>query len=143
MPTTAGTGSEVGRAGVITNLATHTKKVIFHPRMLPAQVILDPELTVGLPPALTAGTGMDALAHCLEAYASPAYHPMAEGIAVEGIRLVKDYLPRAYRDGARPRGPRQHAGRRRDGRRPPSRRASAPSTRSRTRSARSTTPTTA
>ena len=100
VPTTAGTGSEVGRAGVITNLATHTKKVIFHPRMLPAQVILDPELTVGLPPAITAGTGMDALAHCLEAYASPSYHPMAEGIAVEGMRLVKDYLPRAYRDGA-------------------------------------------
>ena len=68
--------------------------------MLPAQVILDPELTVGLPPALTAGTGMDAFAHCLEAYCSPAYHPMADGIAVEGIRLVKDYLPRAYRDGA-------------------------------------------
>jgi alcohol dehydrogenase len=100
VPTTAGTGSEVGRAGVITNLATRTKKVIFHPGMLPKVVILDPELTLGLPPALTAGTGMDALAHCLEAYASPAYHPMAEGIAVEGIRLVKDYLPRAFRDGA-------------------------------------------
>ena len=99
VPTTAGTGSEVGRAGVITNLATRTKKVIFHPRMMPAQVILDPELTVGLPPALTAGTGMDAFAHCLEAYASPSYHPMAEGIAVEGLRLCKDYLPRAYRDG--------------------------------------------
>ena len=100
VPTTAGTGSEVGRAGVITNLATHTKKVIFHPRMLPAQVILDPELTVSLPRAITAGTGMDAFAHCLEAYASPSYHPMAEGIAVEGIRLVKDYLLRAYHDGA-------------------------------------------
>ncbi|HVH04218.1 MAG TPA: iron-containing alcohol dehydrogenase [Amaricoccus sp.] len=100
VPTTAGTGSEVGRAGVITNLATHTKKVIFHPRMLPSQVILDPELTVGLPRAITAGTGMDAFAHCLEAYASPSYHPMAEGIAVEGIRLVKDYLLRAYHDGA-------------------------------------------
>jgi alcohol dehydrogenase class IV len=100
VPTTAGTGSEVGRAGVITNIATHTKKVIFHPKMLPVQVILDPELTVGLPPAITAGTGMDAFAHCLEAYASPAYHPMAEGIAVEGMRLVKDFLPRAYRDGA-------------------------------------------
>jgi alcohol dehydrogenase len=100
VPTTAGTGSEVGRAGVITNGAIQTKKVIFHPRMLPAQVILDPELTVGLPPALTAGTGMDAFAHCLEAYCSPAYHPICEGIAVEGIRLVKDYLPRAYRDGA-------------------------------------------
>ena len=99
VPTTAGTGSEVGRAGVITNLETHTKKVIFHPKMMPAQVICDPVLTVGLPPLLTAGTGMDALAHCLEAYASPAYHPMAEGIAVEGIRLCKEYLPRAYRDG--------------------------------------------
>ena len=99
VPTTAGTGSEVGRAGVITNLATRTKTVIFHPGMMPAQVILDPGLTVGLPPAITAGTGMDALAHCLEAYASPAFHPMAEGIAVEGIRLVRDYLPRAYRDG--------------------------------------------
>jgi alcohol dehydrogenase class IV len=99
VPTTAGTGSEVGRAGVITNLATHTKKVIFHPKMMPAVVIMDPELTVALPPALTAGTGMDALAHCLEAYASPFYHPMAEGIAVEGIRLVQDNLLRAYRDG--------------------------------------------
>ncbi len=99
VPTTAGTGSEVGRAGVITNVATHTKKVIFHPKMLPAQVILDPELTVGLPPVLTAGTGMDAFAHCLEAYCAPSYHPMAEGIAVEGLRLVKEYLPRAYRDG--------------------------------------------
>ncbi len=99
VPTTAGTGSEVGRAGVITNLDTHTKKVIFHPRMMPAQVICDPELTIGLPPALTAGTGMDAFAHCLEAYCSPSFHPMAEGIAVEGMRLVKDYLPDAYRDG--------------------------------------------
>ena len=100
VPTTAGTGSEVGRAGVITNLATRTKKVIFHPQMMPAQVILDPELTVGLPPALTAGTGMDAFAHCLEAYASPAFHPIADGIAVEGLRLCKEYLPRAYRDGS-------------------------------------------
>ena len=74
--------------------------MIFHPKMMPAQVILDPELTVPLPPKLTAGTGMDALAHCLEAYFSPAYHPMAEGIAVEGVRLVKEYLPRAFRDGA-------------------------------------------
>jgi alcohol dehydrogenase len=100
VPTTAGTGSEVGRAGVITDLATRTKKVIFHPKMMPAEVILDPALTVGLPPTLTAGTGMDALAHCLEAYFSPSFHPLAEGIAVEGIRLVKEYLPRAYRDGA-------------------------------------------
>ncbi len=99
VPTTAGTGSEVGRAGVITNIATHTKKVIFHPRMMPAQVICDPELTVGLPPNLTAGTGMDALAHCLEAYCAPSYHPMAEGIAVEGIRLVQKNLLAAYRDG--------------------------------------------
>ena len=99
VPTTAGTGSEVGRAGVITNVASHTKKVIFHPRMMPVEVICDPELTIDLPPHLTAGTGMDALAQCLEAYCAPAYHPMAEGIAVEGIRLVKEYLPRAYRDG--------------------------------------------
>ncbi|HEY8384093.1 MAG TPA: iron-containing alcohol dehydrogenase [Microvirga sp.] len=100
VPTTAGTGSEVGRAGVITQEATHTKKVIFHPLMMPKITICDPELTVGMPPHITAGTGLDALAHCLEAYCSPSYHPMAEGIAVEGIRLVKEYLPRAYRDGA-------------------------------------------
>lgn len=98
VPTTAGTGSEVGRAGVITNEETHTKKVIFHPKMLPVEVICDPELTVGLPPQITAGTGMDAFAHCLEAYCAPSYHPMSEGIAVEGMRLVKDYLPRAYGD---------------------------------------------
>ncbi len=96
VPTTAGTGSEVGRAGVITNTADHVKKVIFHPRMLPAVVICDPELTVGMPPFITAGTGMDAFAHCLEAYCAPAYHPMSEGIAVEGMRLVKENLPRAY-----------------------------------------------
>ncbi len=100
VPTTAGTGSEVGRAGVITNEETHTKKVIFHPKMLPAQVILDPELTVGLPPHITAGTGMDALAHCLEAYCAPSYHPMSEGMAIEGMRLVKEYLPRAYHEGS-------------------------------------------
>ena len=100
VPTTAGTGSEVGRAGVITNLATRTKKVIFHPSMMPRQVICDAELTLGLPPALTAGTGMDAFAHCLEAYCAAGYHPMAEGIAVEGMRLVQEYLPRAYRDGS-------------------------------------------
>jgi alcohol dehydrogenase len=99
VPTTAGTGSEVGRAGVITNLATHTKKVIFHPKMMPVQVICDAELTVGLPPHLTAGTGMDALAHCLEAYCSPSYHPIAEGVAVEGVRLVQENLLAAYRDG--------------------------------------------
>ena len=99
VPTTAGTGSEVGRAGVITQESTHTKKVIFHPGMMPKVTICDPELTVGMPPKITAGTGMDALAHCLEAYSSPFYHPMGEGIAVEGIRLVKDALPRAYKDG--------------------------------------------
>jgi len=100
VPTTAGTGSEVGRAGVITQEATHTKKVIFHPLMMPKVTICDPELTVGMPPHITAGTGLDALAHCLEAYCAPSYHPMAEGIAVEGMRLVKEYLPRAYREGA-------------------------------------------
>jgi alcohol dehydrogenase len=99
VPTTAGTGSEVGRAGVITQEATHTKKVIFHPLMMPKVTICDPELTVGMPAHITAGTGLDALAHCLEAYCAPSYHPMAEGIAVEGMRLVKEYLPRAYRDG--------------------------------------------
>lgn len=100
VPTTAGTGSEVGRAGVITHAQSHTKKVIFHPKMMPVVAICDPELTVGLPAFLTAGTGMDALAHCLEAYCAPGYHPMAEGVAVEGIRLVKDNLARAVRDGA-------------------------------------------
>lgn len=99
VPTTAGTGSEVGRAGVLTNEATHTKKVIFHPKMLPVTVIADPELTVGMPKAITAGTGMDALAHCLEAYCAPGYHPMADGIALEGIRLVLENLPRAFADG--------------------------------------------
>jgi alcohol dehydrogenase class IV len=100
VPTTAGTGSEVGRAGVITQAASHTKKVIFHPSMMPRVTICDPELTVGMPPHITAGTGLDALAHCLEAYCAPSYHPMADGIGVEGMRLVKEYLPRAYRDGS-------------------------------------------
>ena len=100
VPTTAGTGSEVGRAGVITNEATHTKKIIFHPKMLPASVICDAELTLGLPPMMTAGTGFDAFVHCLEAYCSPNYHPMSAGIAVEGMRLVKEYLPRAFHDGS-------------------------------------------
>ena len=100
VPTTAGTGSEVGRASVITNSATHVKKIIFHPRVLPAQVICDPELTVGMPPPITAGTGMDAFAHCLEAFCSPHFHPMSAGIALEGMRLVRDYLPRAYADGS-------------------------------------------
>ncbi|MFN7168132.1 MAG: iron-containing alcohol dehydrogenase [Pannonibacter sp.] len=93
VPTTAGTGSEVGRAGVVTNEATHTKKVIFHPKMLPAYVICDPELTTGMPRMITVGTGMDALAHCLEALCSPFYHPMSEGIAVEGARLAIHNLP--------------------------------------------------
>src|SRR5690606_15150716 len=96
VPTTAGTGSEVGRAGVLTNEETQTKKVIFHPKMLPVTVIADPELTTGMPPLITAGTGMDALAHCLEAYCAPGYHPMAAGIAIEGIRLVFENLPKAY-----------------------------------------------
>lgn len=100
VPTTAGTGSEVGRAGVITNSETHEKKIIFHPNMLPAQVICDPELTVGMPGFITAGTGLDAFAHCVEAYCSPHYHPMSQGIALEGMRLVKEYLPRAYADGS-------------------------------------------
>jgi len=100
VPTTAGTGSEVGRASVITNSETHVKKIIFHPKVLPEVVICDPELTVGMPKFITAGTGLDAFAHCVEAYSSPHYHPMSQGIALEGMRLVKDYLPRAYADGA-------------------------------------------
>ncbi|PAU78584.1 alcohol dehydrogenase [Halomonas salipaludis] len=100
VPTTAGTGSEVGRASVITDEVEHVKRIIFHPGMVPATVILDPELTVGLPPTITAATGMDALSHCLEAWCSPLYHPMAEGIAVEGMRRVCEYLPRAYADGS-------------------------------------------
>ena len=100
VPTTAGTGSEVGRASVITNSETSEKKIIFHPKMLPAVVIADPELTVGMPKFITAGTGLDAFAHCVEAYSSPHYHPMSQGIALEGMRLVKDYLPTAYNDGA-------------------------------------------
>lgn len=100
VPTTAGTGSEVGRASVITDPQNHIKKIIFHPNMLPAQVILDPELTVGLPAMITAATGMDALSHNLEALCSPFYHPLGEGIAVEGIRLVQEYLPRAVAEGS-------------------------------------------
>ena len=99
VPTTAGTGSEVGRAAVLTNEETHTKKIIFHPKLLPGIVIADPELTVGMPPFITAGTGMDAFAHCLEAYCSPGYHPMADGIALEGMRLVFENLPKAFADG--------------------------------------------
>jgi len=100
VPTTAGTGSEVGRAGLITNSVLHEKKIIFHPKMLPSVVICDPELTVGMPKFITAGTGLDAFAHCVEAYSSPHYHPMSQGIALEGMRLVKEYLPRAYADGS-------------------------------------------
>jgi alcohol dehydrogenase len=92
VPTTAGTGSEVGRAGVVTHPETHEKKIIFHPQMMPKFALLDPGLTVGLPAKLTAATGMDAFAHCLEAYCAPTYHPLAQGVAVEGLRLVKDNL---------------------------------------------------
>ncbi len=99
VPTTAGTGSEVGRASVISNSDSATKKIIFHPKMLPLQVICDAELTVGMPKMITAGTGLDAFAHCVEAYSSPHYHPCSQGIALEGMRLVKDYLPVAYKDG--------------------------------------------
>jgi len=99
IPTTAGTGSEVGRAAVIVHEQQQRKVIIFHPNMMPGSVILDPELTTGLPAGLTAATGMDALSHNLEAYCSPFYHPMAQGIAVEGIRLVKNHLPAAVADG--------------------------------------------
>ncbi|WP_129141387.1 iron-containing alcohol dehydrogenase [Modicisalibacter coralii] len=99
VPTTAGTGSEVGRASVITDEQAEVKRIIFHPGMMPKTVILDPELTVGLPPAITAATGMDALSHCMEAWCSPNYHPMAEGIAVEGMRRIRDFLPAAHADG--------------------------------------------
>lgn len=99
VPTTAGTGSEVGRASVITNSVTAQKKIIFHPKILPSVVICDPELTIGMPKFITAGTGLDAFAHCVEAYCSPHYHPMSQGMALEGMRLVKTYLPRAYGDG--------------------------------------------
>jgi alcohol dehydrogenase class IV len=99
VPTTAGTGSEVGRAAVVTHEAIQAKKIIFHPRMLPKIAICDPELTLGLPPMLTAGTGMDAFSHCLEAYCVPSYHPLADGIAIEGMRLVKENLARAVKNG--------------------------------------------
>ena len=96
VPTTAGTGSEVGRASVITNSKTNEKKIIFHPRVLPSVVICDPELTVDMPSFVTAGTGLDAFAHCVEAFSSPHYHPMSQGIAVEGMKLVIENLPKAY-----------------------------------------------
>ena len=97
VPTTAGTGSEVGRAGILTDERTHTKRIIFHPQMMPKIVISDPELTVGMPAWVTAGTGMDAFSHCLEAYCAPGFHPLADDIAVEGMRLVQQSLIRAVR----------------------------------------------
>ncbi len=100
VPTTSGTGSEVGRASVITDTRDRTKKIIFHPQMQPVLVIADPELTLGLPPHVTAAVGMDALSHNLEAYCSPFYHPMAEGIALEGTRLIKQWLLSAVKDGS-------------------------------------------
>ena len=99
VPTTSGTGSEVGRASVITDVRDHTKKIVFHPKMMPVAVIADPELTVGLPAHVTAAVGMDALSHNLEAWCSPVFHPMAHGIALEGMRLVKEWLPAACEDG--------------------------------------------
>lgn len=99
VPTTAGTGSEVGRAAVITDEARHIKKIIFHPSMLPASVILDAELTRGLPPGLTAATGLDAFVHCFEAYCARQFHPMADGIALEGMHLIARSLPRAFSHG--------------------------------------------
>ena len=100
VPTTSGTGSEVGRASVITDVRDHTKKIIFHPKMMPVAVIADPALTVGLPASVTAAVGMDALSHNLEAWCSPVFHPMAHGIALEGMRLVKEWLPAACENGA-------------------------------------------
>ena len=100
IPTTAGTGSETGRAAVFTNEDTHEKKIIFHPKMLPSIVILDPNLTIALPSSLTAFTGMDALAHCIEAYCSPFFHPLSQGIAVEGIAIIHKYLLRVFKDGS-------------------------------------------
>src|SRR5438132_6123020 len=100
IPTTAGTGSEVGRSSVITLEATHRKAVLFHPELMAKLAILDPELTISLPPKLTAATGADALTHCIESYTCPAFHPMCDGIALEGVRLIVEALPRAYRDGS-------------------------------------------
>jgi len=99
VPTTSGTGSEVGRVSVITKEDTHQKKLIFHPKVQPSIVIDDPALTLGLPAKITAATGMDALAHCFEAYCAPGYHPMADGVALEGMRLIKEWLPTAVKDG--------------------------------------------
>ena len=100
VPTTAGTGSEVGRAAVVTDGAGGRKMIIFHPRMMPRTVIADPALTLGLPPHLTAATGMDALTHCLEAYFAPGFHPLADGVAVEGARRAAEWLPKAFADGS-------------------------------------------
>src|SRR5213078_2078919 len=100
IPTTAGTGSEVGRSSVITLEGTKRKAVLFHPELMAKLVILDPELTIGLPPKLTAATGADALTHCIESYTCPSFHPMCDGIALEGVHLIIDALPRAYRNGA-------------------------------------------
>src|SRR5207249_2808034 len=99
IPTTAGTGSEVGRSSVITLDGTTRKAVLFHPDLLAKLAILDPELTRGLPPRLTAATGTDALTHCIESYTCPAFHPMCDGIALEGIRLIVEALPRAFHNG--------------------------------------------
>jgi alcohol dehydrogenase class IV len=99
VPTTAGTGSEVGRAGVILNEETHQKKIIFHPQMMPRIVISDPELTVGLPRGITAATGIDAFVHCFEAFCAPGFHPLADGVALEGMRLIREFLPRACANG--------------------------------------------
>ncbi len=99
VPTTSGTGSEVGRCSVVVHEDSHEKKLIFHPKIMPALVIADPELTIGLPPHITAATGIDAFVHCFEAFCAPGYHPQADGIALEGMKLVAEYLPRAYKDG--------------------------------------------
>ena len=100
LPTTSGTGSEVGRSSVVSEPDTHVKRVIFSPRLLAREVFADPELTLGLPPAVTAATGMDALTHNIESYLSPAYHPLCDGIALEGVRIAARALPIAVRDGS-------------------------------------------
>jgi alcohol dehydrogenase class IV len=99
IPTTAGTGSEVGRSSVVGDDKTHAKKIIFDPKLLPPLVLADPELTFGLPPAVTAATGFDALTHCIEAYLSKGYHPICDGIALEGVRQVSRHLAKAVHNG--------------------------------------------
>lgn len=99
IPTTAGTGSEVGRSSVVTLAATGRKAVLGHPALMASRVLLDPELTIGLPPGLTAATGADALTHCIESFTCPVFHPLCDGIALEGVHLIVDALPRAFRDG--------------------------------------------